>query len=176
MKRKGLTVLLAVLALAFVVWRWVIPKLSGTASSGTGGTSGGAAGADGSTVEIWSAKGDGEKIASISVDSSALAAYKNRTATRDQLLSLGKPFIYEALAWTYGPGYKYGLSPTNNPGPYSKSDADFVLASKTAAQSDAGFPVAPYGTIGPFNKESEKYGFALTQMQAFGRPRILPVE
>lgn len=145
---------------------------SGSSSSGSGSSSSGSG--TGATVQITDTKGS--PIKTISVDADALEAYRNRKATREQLLKLGKPFIYEALANVYGPEYKAGLSASNYPGPFSESGAAFFLAAKTAAQADSGFKVEPYGSIGPFNTTTKRYGFAVSQMLKNGRPKILPVE
>jgi len=169
--KNGGIVGLALLGLVvWAVWKYVLPK------SGSSTTAGGLPAGEGSPVQVYATTGGDAPLQTLNVDPVALEAYKAKKATREQILSLGKPFIYEALGHIYGPMYKPGLSATNNPGPYSKSDADFFLAAKTAAQADSGWPVSPFGALGPFSKTQAKWGYALAQMTKYGRPRILSVE
>jgi hypothetical protein len=147
-----------------------------TGGSGTGGGSG-TSGGSGTTADVSISDIGGKGvIKTAKVDAVALDAYRKKTATREQLLQLGKPFVYEALANVYGPAYKSGLTSSNFPGPFSKNEADFFLAAKTAAQADSGFPVSPYGSLGPYNTTTKRYGYAIVMMTKYGRPKILNVE
>lgn len=174
MKKSMLWPFLILLGVLF----WMFKRAPAMASGGTGGgASGGTGGGSGLTADVPISDIGGKGVLKTAkVDAVALDAYRAKTATREQLLQLGKPFIYEALANVYGPAYKSGLTASNFPGPFTKSEADWFLAAKTASQADSGFPVSPYGSIGPYNTTTKRYGYAIVMMTKYGRPKILNVE
>lgn len=107
---------------------------------------------------------------SVQVDSVALAAYKNGTATPQQMVQLGWPFIAEAeLSFLSGPIGARVLGPMTN-GPENRAGPELHESCLAAAQQ-----LDPaYGTT--VDGYTAKLAYMNARCQQYGRPKIYGFE